>query len=308
MATLLANLLTSLRPQQWIKNLAVLAPAFFAGQILNSNNWVLLVWAFVLLSLASSGSYLINDLVDKSNDQLHPLKSHRPIAAGKLHPALVILTAAVLITFSLWAARIFPIYFGLTLAAFVLLQISYSIFLKKIILLDVMAIAATFSLRVFAGAFILPVPISSWLILTTVTLSLLLAIGKRRGEVTLLTHRLADKHREVLSHYPTILLDGLTFMMAASTLITYSLFSFNQPENLTRQKLSEILPLTLANPKWMMVTVPFVIYGIFRYLYVIYEKRDGSSPERILVKDWPLLLTVVAWTGAVYFAIYVVAK
>lgn len=308
MVTLLADLLTSLRPQQWIKNFAVLAPVFFAGQILNSNNWGYLLWAFTLLSLASSGSYLINDLIDKKNDLLHPLKSHRPIAAGRLHPALVLLTAASLIVFSLWSARIFPIYFGLTLAVFVLLQLSYSIFLKRIILLDVMAIAATFSLRVFAGAFILPVPISSWLILTTVTLSLLLAIGKRRGEVTLMTHKLADKHREVLSHYPTILLDGLTFMMATATLITYALFSFNQPENVTRQKLSEILPLTLSNPKWMMVTVPFVIYGIFRYLYVIYEKKEGSSPERILVKDWPLLLTVVAWAGTVYFSIYVLAK
>lgn len=308
MVTLAANLLTSLRPQQWIKNFAVLAPVFFAGQILNGNNWFQLVWAFVLLSLASSGSYLVNDLIDRKNDRLHPLKSRRPIAAGKLHPALALLTAATLITFSLWSARIFPIYFGLTLAAFILLQLSYSIFLKRIILLDVMAIAATFSLRVFAGAFILPVPISSWLILTTVTLSLLLAIGKRRGEVTLMTHKLADKHREVLSHYPTILLDGLTFMMATATLITYALFSFNQPENVTRQKLSEILPLTLSNPKWMMVTVPFVIYGIFRYLYVIYEKKEGSSPERILVKDWPLLLTVVAWAGTVYFSIYVLAK
>lgn len=308
MLRVVLDLVKSLRPQQWIKNFAVLAPAFFAGQILNYPLWGTLGWAFVLLSLASSGCYLINDLVDRSHDRLHPLKSHRPIAAGRLHPLLVILTAASLIIFSLWSARAFPIYFGLTLAIFILLQLSYSLFIKRVILLDVMVIAATFSLRVFAGAFILPVAISSWLILTTVTLSLLLAIGKRRGEVTLMTHKLADRHREVLSHYPTILLDGLTFMMAASTLITYALFSFNQPENVTRQKLSEILPQTLANPKWMMVTVPFVIYGIFRYLYVIYEKKDGSSPERILVRDWPLLLTVLGWSAAAYFAIYVVAK
>ena len=308
MVRILVDLLTSLRPQQWLKNLAVLAPAFFAGQILNSSNWGMLVWAFVLLSLASSGSYLLNDLIDRHHDRLHPLKSHRPIAAGRLHPVLVILTAAFLITFSLWSTRTLPIHFSLTLVTFVLLQLSYSVFLKRIILLDVMTIAATFSLRVFAGAFILPVSISSWLILTTVTLSLLLAIGKRRGEVTLMTHKLADKHREVLSHYPTVLLDGLTFMMAGATLITYALFSFNQPENLTRQKLSEILPQTLANPKWMMVTVPFVIYGIFRYLYVIYEKKEGSSPERILIRDWPLLLTILGWAGAVYFAVYVVAK
>lgn len=308
MARTVIDLISSLRPQQWIKNFAVLAPAFFAGQILNSGNWGTLGWAFLLLSLASSGSYLLNDLLDRSHDRIHPLKSHRPIASGRLHPALVVVVAVALISFSLWQARALPIYFGLILAAFVMLQIGYSLFLKRIILLDIMAIAATFSLRVFAGAFVLPVPISSWLIMTTVTLSLLLAIGKRRGEVTLMTHKLADRHREVLSHYPTILLDGLTFMMATATLITYALFSFNQPENVTRQKLSEILPQTLANPKWMMATVPFVIYGIFRYLYVIYEKREGSSPERILVRDLPLLLTVLGWVGAVYFAIYIVAK
>jgi 4-hydroxybenzoate polyprenyltransferase len=246
--------------------------------------------------------------LDRTKDRLHPLKSHRPIAAGKISPDLALGVAIFLLTFSLALSLSFPVYFTLTLAAFIAMQLSYSLYLKKVILLDVMAIAATFSLRVFAGALILPVSISSWLILTTVTLALLLAIGKRRAEVTLLHHRLADKHREVLSHYPNVLLDGLTFMMAGATFITYALFTFNQPEITTRLRIVSLLPQTLANPKWLMASIPFVIYGIFRYLYVIYEKKEGSSPERVLVYDLPLLGSVTLWAVVSYLAIYIVTK
>jgi 4-hydroxybenzoate polyprenyltransferase len=304
----LVSLLKSARPQQWIKNLAVLAPAFFAGQIFHSLTWNKLAWAFILLSLASSGSYLINDLLDKNKDKLHPLKAHRPIASGKLPEWLVVAVAVGLLTFSLLASLQFRNYFTLVLASFIGLQLAYSLFLKRVILVDVMSIAATFSLRVFAGAFILPVPISAWLIITTVTLALLLAIGKRRAEVTLLSHRLAARHREVTGHYPNILLDGLTFMMATATIITYALFTFNLPEIATRRRIIDLLPQTLANPRWLMITVPFVIYGVFRYLYVIYEKKEGSSPERVLIYDLPLLLSVAGWALAAYFALYVVVR
>ncbi len=305
---MLLGLIRSLRPQQWIKNLAVLAPAFFAGQILNFDDWGLLAWAFVILSAASSGSYLLNDLVDRSKDRLHPLKSHRPIASGLVPLPLAVFVGAFLLGFSIITASYLPTYFFLTVILFILLQLAYTIFLKRTILLDVMTIAATFSLRVFAGAFVLLVPLSSWLILTTVTLALLLAIGKRRAEITLLHHQLANRHREVLSHYPLLLLDGLTFMMAAVTIVTYSLFTFNQPEHATRPRLADLLPQTLANPRWLMITIPFVIYGVFRYLYVVYEKKEGSSPERILIYDWPLLLTVLSWAAAAFFAIYLAGK
>jgi len=305
---MLLNLFRSLRPQQWVKNLAVLAPAFFAGQITNRQDWGILAWAFIILSLASSGSYLLNDLIDRQKDKLHPLKAHRPIAAGLIPDWLIIATSVVLLSFSLVASWQFPDFFGIALAAFVILQILYSTILKRIILLDLMVVATTFSLRVFAGAFILPVPISAWLILTTVALSLLLIIGKRRAEITLLSHRLAAKHREVISHYPNILLDGLTFMMASATLVSYALFTFNQPEVSTRHRLSDLLPQTLSNPKWLMITIPFVIYGIFRYAYVIYEKKEGRSPERILISDVPLLLTVVGWILASYAAVYILVR
>ncbi len=305
---MVTNLFKALRPQQWIKNLSVLAPAFFAGQILNNHDWVRLSWAFLLLSAASSGAYLINDLLDRHSDRLHPLKGHRPIASGKLSPGLAAAVAVFLLTISLLTSLQFPIFFTLSLAGFIAVQLSYSLLLKHLILIDVMAIGATFSLRVFAGALILPVPLSAWLILTTVSLSLLLAIGKRRAEVTLLTHRLAAKHRDVVTHYPIVLLDGMTFVMAASTIMSYALFTFNQPELTTRKKLIDLLPQTLANPKWLMVTIPFVIYGIFRYLYVIYEKKEGSSPERVLIYDRPLLIAVLTWAAAAYFAIYIVSK
>jgi len=305
---MLVGIWQSLRPQQWLKNLAVLAPAFFAGQILNENWWGFLVWAFFLLSAASSGSYIINDLLDKEKDNLHPLKASRPIASGKVPDSVAVLVAAILITFSVATSFHFRAYFALTVAAFVALQLLYSLFLKKVILLDVMTIAATFSLRVFAGAFILSVSISAWLIITTVTLALLLAIGKRRAEVTLLTHRLASKHREVVSRYPTVLLDGMTFMMATATMITYALFTFNAPEVSTRHRLTELLPQTLSNPKWIMITLPFVIYGVFRYLFVIYEKKEGSSPERVLITDFPLLAAVMGWLAAAFFAVYVAVR
>src|ERR1700730_14023994 len=158
---MLASIWYSLRPQQWLKNLAVLAPAFFADQIFNSNAWGSLVWAFVLLSAASSGSYLINDLLDKEKDKLHPLKANRPIASGKLPESVAVLIAIFLITFSVVTAFQFRTYFARTIAAFVALQLLYSLILKRLIIIDVMTIAATFCLRVFAGAFILSVPISS---------------------------------------------------------------------------------------------------------------------------------------------------
>lgn len=301
-------LLRSLRPQQWVKNLAVLAPAFFAGQIARELNWSALAWAFVILSAASSGCYLINDIIDRHKDKLHPLKANRPITSGKLSVPLALMASLVLLTLSVLLSLQFSKFFAVTIVAFIAIQLSYSLLLKNIILIDVMAIAATFSLRVFAGAFILPVPISAWLIITTVTLALLIAIGKRRAEVTLLTHQLAAKHREVVTHYPVALLNGLTFMMATATIITYALFTFNAPEATTRHKLIEILPQTLNNPKWLMVTIPFVLYGVFRYLYVIYEKKEGSSPERVLIYDLPLLAAVISWAVAAYVAIYILVK
>lgn len=305
---MLTDLLKSLRPEQWLKNLAVLAPAFFAGQILVPTQWDKLAWAFILLSVASSGSYLINDLLDREVDRLHPLKKHRPLASGRLPGELAALVAVFLLTASIGLSLRLPVYFTLTILAFIILQLSYNFFFKNVILIDVMIIAASFSLRVFAGAFVLPVPISAWLILTTVSLSLFLAVGKRRGEVTLLSHKIAAKHRAVVSHYPTLLLDGLTFTMAAMTLSSYALFTFNQPELTTRKRLVELLPQTLSNPKWLMITIPLVIYGIFRYLYVIYEKREGASPERVLVSDRPLLLTVTGWVVLTAIALYILGK
>lgn len=302
------DLIRTLRPQQWVKNLSVLAPAFFAGQITSELNWSALAWAFVILSTASSGTYIINDIVDRDKDKLHPLKASRPIASGQLNSFLAFLIATLLLVFSILMAFQFSKFFAITVITFIAIQLAYSLLLKNIILIDVMAIAATFSLRVFAGAFILPVPISAWLIVTTVTLALLIAIGKRRAEVTLLTHQLASQHREVVTHYPVVLLNGLTFMMATATIITYALFTFNAPESTTRHKLVELLPQTLNNPRWLMVTIPFVLYGVFRYLYVIYEKKEGSSPERVLIYDLPLLTTVISWAIAAYFAIYILVK
>ena len=303
---IIIDLVKSFRPQQWIKNLAVVAPVFFSGQILNHNLWGSLIAAFIILCLASSGSYLINDILDKEKDRLHPLKATRPIASGKISKKVAFITSKILILGSvLWSLHFRP-FFTLVLISFLVIQLFYSLLLKRLIIFDVMSIAATFSLRVFAGAFILNVPVSVWLVVTIIMLALLLAIGKRRAEITLLSYQVAVKHREVVGHYPNVLLDGMTFMMATATVVTYTLFTFNVPLASTRTRVVEILPQTLSSPKWLMITVPFVLYGVFRYLYVIYEKKGGHSPERVLITDLPLLGAVIGWVIVAYFAVYIV--
>ena len=301
----LSKIITSLRPLQWMKNLSVFAGILFSGDLLSKSLFWPVFASFLIFIILSSGMYLVNDSVDIENDKLHPYKKYRPVARGFLSRKIALTVAAGLTLLGLYLSYSLSFSFFVIALAFVILQVTYNLFLKYIILLDIIAIAVGFMIRIFAGSLVVLVPLSSWLILTTMMLSLLLAVGKRRSELTLLTKKLAGKHRKTLYYYPTKLLDGITFMMGSATLITYSLFTFNELELQSKEFIVSYLPQTLASPKWLMATIPLVVYGIFRYLLLIFEGKGEDSPEKILVKDTPLAITVVLWLASVLVIIYV---
>ena len=302
----LNSLLISARPKQWLKNLVIFSPAFFSGEILNLGAMPKLIQAFAVFCLLSSASYLVNDVRDRRRDRQHPLKKHRPIASGKLSPsaalgsALVIAGGTLLYTYSE-----FNLHFFIAGLIFIGIQLSYSLLIRNVIILDALWVSGAFVVRVYAGAFVLPTPVSSWIILAVIGLSLLLAFGKRRSERTLLSSlhkRLIT--RETLRHYPDTLLDSMISMSAAYTALAYSIFAFESSPEGGGLSLAGLLPTTLASPKWMMITIPVVFYGIARYLFVIYEKKEGESPEKVLLTDRPLLATIVIWLIALFLIIY----
>ena len=269
---LVKDLFISARPTQWTKNLAVFAAIFLGGNLLDETKLTRTAITFVAFCLIASCSYFINDLFDKSSDRLHYRKKNRPVATGEISPLVAFLSATILAVFSLTIALFVSKGVFLLICLYLAVQLGYNLFLKQIILLELLVIAFGFMIRVFAGSFASHTALSSWLILTVMMLSLFLAIGKRRSEATLLG-KLATKHRPTLSEYPLNLLDGLVFLSATSSLLTYSLYTFNQPARSPGVDLLKFLPTTLASPKWLMITIHIVVYGIFRYLYLIFDKK-----------------------------------
>ncbi len=296
-------LLVAARPRQWLKNLSVFAAVFFGGRLLEASTTSQVIATFLIFCTLSSSMYLINDLVDIQADKAHFSKKDRPISKGLISKNFALLAAGLFSAIGLIGAFALNPTIFFTCLTFIAVQLAYTFFLKGVIILDILAIAFTFMLRVFAGSFVINEPLSSWLILTVMMLAIFLAVGKRRSELTLLNYRQAVEHRHILSHYPPIFLDGITFMMAASTLLTYSLFSFNTSRSLSL--LSGYLPTTLANPRWLMITIPIVIYGVFRYLYLVFDKKEGESPEKVLLSDFPLFVSVCLWGLTAFLIIYV---
>ena len=282
----------SLRPRQWTKNLIVfMALLFSIGQVWDAgdpSSWgPLLGWSaltFVLFCLISSADYLVNDVADRESDKLHPRKRHRPIAAGQLSPRAALLWAAALALVALGGgfALTVPLtwHVGAVLAGYAVLMVSYTFVLKHMVLMDMMAISAGFVLRAMAGAFAIDVPISPWLYMVTALGALFLAIHKRRAELTLLEAGAAS-HRPILEEYSAGLLDQMASLVTASTLMTYGLYTFT----------AENLPENNA----MMLTIPFVLYGLLRYLYPVHQRHEGGSPEEILLRDWPLIIDILLW-------------
>ncbi len=302
--------LVSARPRQWLKNLALFAPLVFEGAFFNPAKFWIVVVGFLVFSAVASAIYIINDVIDLEKDKSHPYKSKRPIAAGRINPQLALLAAVLILAAAIFVASRLSVFFTMAITAYAVLQIFYSLFLRSIILLDVMAIASGFLLRVYAGGVLIDAHVTVWFILTVASMALFLAIGKRRSERTLLTGTREGtlETRKILLHYPETLLDSLTVMFATTTWLSYTMFTFLQPPPSAGPQVlvlfGDYLPRTFLASKWLMLTVPFVIYGVMRYLYVIYEKKEGESPERVLLSDIPLLTSIVIWTALVFLIIY----
>lgn len=303
-------LLVSSRPRQWLKNLAIFAPLVFEGAFFNGDKFLLTVFGFFIFCLVTSAIYTINDVIDIRKDLAHPFKKKRPIASGKISPILASAFAVILLILAILLSSKLSAFFMFAAVAYSILQIFYSLFLRSVMLLDVMAIASGFLLRVYAGAVLIDAHVTVWFILTVASLALFLAIGKRRSERTLLLGSGEGSlgTRAILLHYPESLLDSLTVMFATASWFSYTMFTFLQPPPSAGPQVlvlfGDFLPRTFLASKWLMLTVPLVIYGVMRYLYVIYEKKEGESPERVLLSDIPLLSSILIWIILVFFIIY----
>jgi len=280
-----------MRIQQWIKNFFIFAPLIFSGHLFNVHDLLLTMAGFFVLSFASSAIYLFNDVVDMEKDKLHPEKSHRPIPSGKLKPGIAIFTFLVVAILCLNAAYIINPYFGLIVLIYMVMNILYSFWLKQLVILDVMTISVGFVLRVIAGAIIINVPTSEWLIICTMLLSLFLGFSKRRSELVLLEN-LANAHRSVLTHYSSHFLDQMIGIVTASTVMSYALYTISE---------ETIIKFGTKN---LIYTVPFVLYGIFRYLYLVHKKHEGGNPTQAVLTDIPIIVNVILWVMVSSVIIY----
>lgn len=283
---MIAGLLTSLRPRQWVKNLVIFAGLIFSG---NALDWGMeaKVWAAFATFCAVVGSgYLLNDILDREQDRVHPEKSRRPIASGQLGTGTAAVAAILLTTAALAGSLAVDFYLTLSLLAYMGLQLTYTLVAKHLVILDIMFIAAGFVLRAVAGAIVIRVQISPWLIVCTMLLALFLALAKRRAELVLLEGKAAS-HRRNLAHYSIDLVDQMTVITAAATVVSYAIYSISLPES-----------------SMMMATIPFVLYGVFRYLYLVHRHMKGGSPEKVLFTDMPLLVNIILWAAVAESVIY----
>jgi len=286
-----AALLASLRPSQWTKNLIIFAGVLFGQRLTDISAVAAASGAFVIFCLLSGVVYLINDVMDREADRRHPIKKARPIASGAL-PVSVALTAAGLIAAgALVSAFALRPEFGFVALLYVVLLGLYSGRLKHIVIIDVLTIAIGFVLRAVAGAVVIPVAVSVWLYLLTILLALFLALAKRRHELVLLADG-ATGHRRILQEYSPYLLDQMISVVTASTLVAYAVYTVS-PETTAK-----------FQTHWLGLTLPFPLYGIFRYLYLVHQKDGGGSPSDMLLTDRPLLICVALWAAVVAVIIY----
>jgi hypothetical protein len=284
-------LAASLRPGQWTKNLLVFAGLIFGGRLLEPSAVLAALATFVVFCALSGAIYLVNDLRDREGDQKHPLKRRRPIAAGELPPSTALAAATLLIAGGVGAAALIRPAVAAVASAYAALLLLYSVALKHFVILDVMTISAGFVLRAVAGAVAVNVPISSWLLVCATLLALFLALNKRRHELVLLGGS-AEEHRPILDEYSPYLLDQMISVVTASTVIAYTVYA-TSPDTAARLGTSRL-----------GLTVPFVLYGIFRYLYLVHQKEGGGNPSTLLLSDRPLLICVGMWIGTVAVLMY----
>ena len=280
-------LVRTMRPNRWLRNLLLYAGFLFTlntkWTLMSNAMWLYFIeasTACALFCLLSSSIYIINDWKDIDKDRHHPVKRNRPLASGTLQPAVALAAAAILITGSLVGSFALRPEFGLLALGYFLLQLGYSFSFKHMVILDVFIVAIGFVMRAVGGAVAIDVEISPWLYIVTLLGALFLSLGKRRHELLLLTGD-AMRHRPSLQEYTPELLDQMITIVATATVMAYSLYTFTAP--------------TLPANHAMMLTIPFVLYGVFRYLYIIHLKDSSGSPDEALTRDRPLLVTILLW-------------
>ncbi|VAW33809.1 hypothetical protein MNBD_CHLOROFLEXI01-1417, partial [hydrothermal vent metagenome] len=288
---LLLPLFKTMRPRQWTKNGFVFVALLFDGKLLDIDSLLPTISAFILLCFMSSAVYIMNDLADIESDRQHPVKRKRPLPAGQLNPQVAKIAAVLFALGSLTAGLLLNFQFGLVLLAYLTSQIAYSFWLKHVVLLDISIVAAGFVLRIAAGVTVIDVQrFSPWLYLFGGFLALFMVLGKRRHELVLLGEE-AGTHRAILKEYNLDLIDRLLGIVTTSTIVSYSLYTF----------LAEGLP----ENHLMMLTIPFLLYGIFRYLYLIHVKQMGGAPEEILLRDRSLQVTLLLFALVVFLTLYI---
>ncbi len=280
-----------MRPAQWLKNGILLAALVFAGEATHPDKVQLAVYALLIYCLLSSAVYVFNDLIDRDNDRQHPLKKARPVATGQVSPAAAATLAVALAVLGIAGAWLINWAFFMLALVFLVLNLLYTLWLKHIVIVDVMSIAVSFVLRAYAGALAIEVPASKWMLINTLLLALFLGFGKRRHELLLLEDD-ASSHRRILDRYSPYLLDQLIGVVTASVVVMYMLYTFS----------SEVMhKLGTEN---LFVTIPFVVYGVFRYLYLIHKEEKGGSPTRVLIGDAPILINVILWLITAMVVLY----
>jgi 4-hydroxybenzoate polyprenyltransferase len=281
MRAMLKTFIKALRPRQWLKNIFIFAALVFDQQLLQPVSLLRTIVGFILLCLGASTVYLINDIADLEQDRQHPIKKLRPLAAGHLSVRSAQITAVVFFILSIGGGFVLDREFGMIISAYVFMNVLYSFWLKHIPIIDVMIVASGFVLRVAAGVTLITVQrFSPWLYMCTTLLALFIGFGKRRAEIMLLAEE-ANSHRRVLDGYTIPFLDQLIVIISGTTIVAYSLYTFS----------AENLPANYL----MMLTIPFVVYGLFRYLHLVNVQNAGGAPEEVVLTDWPLMLTVILW-------------
>lgn len=281
----------ALRPSQWLKNLFVLAPLFFSQRAVDADPVGRALLAVGLFCLTSSSVYLLNDLNDREQDRLHPVKRHRPIASGALPASVAQVMFTALLVTALAGALVMSRPFAVLLGVYWMLNLWYSVSLKHVVIVDVFVIAANYLLRVVAGAVVIDVAMSRWLLICTSLLALFIALCKRRHELVLL-HQGASSHRQVLVDYPLPFLDMMIGVITAAALVSYSLYTVD----------GEVV--ARVGSTQMVLTVPFVLYGFFRYLYLVFRKEEGGDPTQSVVADRPMLVNLFLWAATAGLILY----
>jgi len=281
----------STRPKQWIKNILVFAGLFFAKDVFDVAKITDAFLAFIAFCLISGSVYLINDFFDLEKDAQHPLKKYRPLPSGKLSPYTAIVAALILMAVAIIGGFLLNLYFGIMLAVYVLLNLAYSVYFKRVVILDVMIIASGFMFRAVGGTLAIHEPVSSWFILCTIFLALFLALSKRRAELITLGEN-AIHTRKSLEQYDSKFLDQMITVVTTGCLMSYALYTLDEQT------------VAKFGHQRLLWTIPFVIYGLFRYLYMVYKKQDGEAPENAILGDRPLLVCIGLYALTVFIIIY----